>query len=79
MRTKKVQKSRQTFQFVENSVAIGVDGHVSDMRALRDCVNSSVLVVGKAVSMCADGHVSDMRALRDVRTSVGDSVGIGHR
>jgi len=36
MRTKKVQKSRQTFQSVENSVGICADGHVSDMRALRD-------------------------------------------
>jgi len=32
MRTKKVRKSRQTFQ----SVGICADGHVSDMRALRD-------------------------------------------
>jgi hypothetical protein len=36
MRTEKVQKSRQTFQFVGKSVGIRADGHVSDMRALRD-------------------------------------------
>jgi hypothetical protein len=36
MRTKKVRKSRQTFPSVGKSVGIGADGHVSDMRALRD-------------------------------------------
>jgi len=42
MRTKKVQKSRQTFR----SVGIRADGHVSDMRALRDVRKSIGDTVG---------------------------------
>ena len=77
MRTKKVRKSRQTFQSVGKSVGIRADGHVSDMRT--SSVIPSVFDVGKAIGISADGHVSDMRALRDVRQSVGDAVGIGRR
>ena len=76
MRTKKVRKSRQTFQSVGKSIGIRADGHVSDMRT---SVIPSVFDVGKAVGIRADGHVSDMRALRDVRQSVGDAVDIGRR
>jgi uncharacterized membrane protein len=39
MRTKKVRKSHQTFR----SVGMCADGHVFDMRALRDVRNSSVI------------------------------------
>ena len=60
MRTKKFQKSRQTFRSVGHSVGnfVGTraDGHVSDMRG--PSVMSSVYDVGNS----ADGHVSDMRA-----------------
>jgi lipoprotein signal peptidase len=63
MRTKKVQKSRQTFRSVSNSVGnvvdICADGHVSDMR--EPSVISSVYSVGNAVGIRADGHVADMR------------------
>ena len=43
MRTEKVRKSRQTFRSVEKSVGICADGHASDMRALRDVRNPSVI------------------------------------
>jgi hypothetical protein len=53
MRTEKVRKSRQTFRSVEKSVGIYADGHASNMRALRDVRNpsviSSVFYVSKAV------------------------------
>ena len=73
MQTKRVRKSRQTFQ----SVGIRADGHVSDMRT--SSVIPSVFDVGKAIGISADGHVSDMRAPRDVRKSVSDSVGSRRR
>jgi hypothetical protein len=44
MRTKKVQKSRQTFRSVGKSIDTGLDGHASDMCALRDVRNPSVIV-----------------------------------
>jgi len=63
MRTKKVQKSRQTFRSVghsvENAVGIRADGHMLDIR--DPSVISSVYDVGNAVGIRADGHVSDMR------------------
>jgi len=40
MRTKKVWKSRQTFRYVGTCA----NGHASDMRALRDVRNPSVIV-----------------------------------
>jgi hypothetical protein len=49
MRTKKVRKSRQTFRSVEKSIGKCADGHVSDMRALGDVRNPSVIYVGKAI------------------------------
>ena len=59
MRTKKFQKSRQTFRSVGHSVCnfVGTraDGHVSDMHG------PSVSDVGNAVGNRANGHVSDMR------------------
>ena len=76
MHTKRVRKSRQTFQSVGKSIGIRADGHVSDMRT---SVIPSVFDVGKAVGIRADGHVSDMRALRDVRKSVSDSAGMLRR
>jgi hypothetical protein len=60
MRTKKVQKSRQTFRSVGNSIGNRADGHVSDMR--EPSVSPSERDVGNAVGIRADGHVSDMRA-----------------
>jgi hypothetical protein len=64
MRTKKVQKSHQTFRSVGtsvgNSVGNGADGHVSDMR--DPSVSPSVIDVDNTVGIRADGHVSDMRA-----------------
>ena len=92
MRTKKNQKSHQTFQSVGNSVGIAVgiraDGHVSDMR--DPSVMPSAYYVGNVVGIRADGHVSDMRGpsvmpsvivqtdmcQTCVRQPVGDSVGI---
>jgi hypothetical protein len=59
MRTKKVQKSRQTFRSVGHSVSIRVDGHVSDM--CDPSVIPSVYFIGNAVGIRADGHVADMR------------------
>ena len=76
MRTKKVRKSRQTFQSVGKSIGIRADGHVSDMRT---SVIPSVFDVGKAVGIRADGHVSDMRgpsvmpSVLNVGNAVGDS------
>ena len=77
MRTKKVQKSRQTFRSVGNpsempSVMVQT-GHVSDMRG--PSVMPSVCDVDNAVGNRADGHVSDMRADNPVGDSVGISVG----
>jgi hypothetical protein len=46
MRTKKVQKSRQTFGSVRKSVGICADGHVSDMHALQDVLKSISDFVG---------------------------------
>jgi len=71
MRTKKVQKSRQTFRSVGNSVGNRADEHVSDMRA--PSVMLSVFYVGTSVGNSADGHVSDMRkpSVRDVSNVVG--------
>ena len=37
---------------VGTAVSICADGHVSDMRALRDVHNPSVFYVGKAVGEC---------------------------
>ena len=69
MRTKKVQKSRQTFRSVGNSVGDGADGtRVRHVRAVGDAV-------GNAIGNRADGHVSDMRADNPVGDSVGISVG----
>jgi hypothetical protein len=63
MRTKKVQKSRQTFRSVghsvRNVVGIRADEHVSDMR--EPSVIPSVYSVGNAVGIRADEHVADMR------------------
>ena len=52
MRTKKFRKSRQTFRSVRKSVGISVDGHVSDMHALRDVRKFVGDSVGKAVGDC---------------------------
>ena len=79
MRTKKVRKSRQTFQSVgksvENFVGNRADRHVSDMCA--PSVMPSVFYVGTSVGNSADGHVSDMYepsvspSVRDVGNAVG--------
>ena len=49
MRTKKVQKSRQTFRSVGNAVGDGADGPVSDMRADNVVGDAVGIGVGKAV------------------------------
>ena len=60
MRTKKVWKSRQTFWAFEKSVSTCADGHASDMHALRDVRNPSVMpsviyvskTIGESVGGC---------------------------